>query len=287
LRIGETPLTAELKPGDFTFAYKLEGFAFSGDVLKIEKGMRAELEVKGTRIYPIVLKAIGSLDGANLLFEGGGESRAFAGAAPVMLPAGEYELSISGARGFEDVKIPVSVKDGPVDMDLSSFMRLAPLEIRGPVDGARIWIDGTETAEGAANPFNLPFGAHTVAISKKGLRPLLSTGVDVLEDGSAFIVFEPKKGFDAKRNAFMWTGLWTGLAGGLVFGVSIGLGSDRVAIPSSANYEDYVAWKTTANIAASIGLGILGGAAVSEIVALVFNSSYLKERTLFDEGLKP
>jgi S1-C subfamily serine protease len=285
--LGRTPLVAELKPGAYAVSYKLAGFIFSSDELKLGEGMDAKLETKGTRVYPVALKAIGSLDGAKLGFEGGGQAWAFDGVSSIELPAGEYELNVSGARGFEDVKIPVSVKDAAVDMDLSPFMRLAPLEIRGLVQGSRIWIDGKEAPEDATNPFRLPFGPHTVAVSMKGLRPLLSTGVDVQEDGSTFIVFEPKKGFDAKRNVFMRTGLWTGIAGGIVLGFSIGFGSDAVAVPSTGTYADYVAWKTTANIALSAGLGILGGAAVSEIVALVFNSSYLKEKRAFDESLAP
>ncbi len=276
--LGIAPIETNLPQDEYRLKLTLKGYSFPESDLRVERGADANVFKDGEAAFEVRIKSPVAIDEAELVFSSGEMKWSYAGDETVFLSPGEYQLGISGAEGLDGVLVPVAVTDRDVEVDLAGHMKRATLDIRGLTEEATVRVDGIEYPPPRNGILELTVGTHQVAVWQDGFRPMPSTRITVLEDGTAFMTWRKAVGYETLRKRSMWTGVGFGAAGVIAVGAGLILGSDDFLIPRSDTYSDYRAMKSTSDMIASLGVGLISGALISELFALYCDRSYKADR---------
>lgn len=266
--LGTTPLKAFLPGGTYNVGFELAGHAFPYEKIEIDGIQERAVHAAGKVSYPVTVLGVSPQKDAMFLFESGNKVYAQKYAAVLQLPPGAYELEVTGIDGLKDIKIPVEMGEGPMDLDLSKYMKMAALDIRGLTKDATVWVDGVKFSVSENTTLSLTVDTHTVSVWQEGLFPIVATRIAVVEAGDSFITWKHAAGFDRKQKIYTWTGITVGTVGLLVGSIAIFMGQNDFAVSQTNSYDDYKTLKENAISAQIWGFSLASGALIPAFLAI-------------------
>jgi|GEM_PF-3423725 len=272
---GETPLGISLTAGTYIVQFELEGVAFPSERVEISDGKARSIKASGKSGYPVTFTGISPGKTAQCVFREGKREYIQNISQGLSVPAGSYEVEFVGVAGLEGMTIPVEVPSGPLNLDVSSYKKNAPLEIRGLTDTADVWVDGVQLPPGQMSPLMLPMGAHTVSMWEKGIQPIIAQKITITDKGDSFINWTRKTGYDRMRNTSAWTSVALAAVGLVTVGCTTYMGSDDFAIDHTDSYDEYSDWIDKMDSIRIAGITLSVTAIIPAILAIRNHNKYI------------
>lgn len=242
-QLGVTPFQMALPNGSYDFRFSSDTFAYPSAKLSVDGVSDKSVKAAGSAAYPVTFSGLSSLTSGTCRFKNGTTEYVAELGPTVNVPAGTYELAISGIRGLEGVSIPVEVPASSLEFNLGKYAKTAALTLRGITPEATVWVDGIELAPGQVDALTLPVDFHTVAIWQKGMFPLMPVKVFVGAENDAFVTWKHRIGLDTQRTAWLWTGTAMNILGAACGVIGVYMGSDDFLISHTNSYGDYTTMK--------------------------------------------
>ncbi len=260
---GKSPLTRELKAGNYELIARLEGYREGHVLRRLEPGEKAEVVLRLAVVPPGRLTVRTTPPGAQLTIDG-----TPAGKAPVSreLKPGDYELSAT-LVGYKPTSEKLRIEQGKqhaVTLKLEQA-ETGKLQVATDPPGARVSIDG-QVAGVSPLTRDLKGGPHQLSAHMDGYDPLDQTATVALGRTTELSLKLVKEKPLHLYNVLGHLGFWGGV--GLV---AFGGASMGMSIKAASDYDDGdpAAADTSKSWEGAMWTGYCGGAALM-IGGLVF-----------------
>ncbi len=120
----------------------------------------------------------------------------------IWLPSGmSWTLELLNVPVMNGVRIPVDLTESFQRIELENYIPGASLTIRNLPFGAELWVDGELWESIGEEVHGVPIGRRNIFVWKDGYQPL-EVDINVRPDGSSYVTWQGKTGYDAWGRAF-------------------------------------------------------------------------------------
>lgn len=254
--LGSTPLKSSLKKGTYALSFISKNYIYEDKTIEVTKANEKiviegkpgfSVEIRGMKKYAIdpskrnenIISGVSTkLNFKTYNFKNDTYDLTFNIGDKMILPSGDYSLTINGVYGFENKEIPLSITKNEV-FNIKDIAGTGTLHIKGLPPNASVVSNGELYNSLKGNRIDLPLGLNNIYVWSNGHQPL-EIDITVKPDNSAFITYEKELGHNKK--SMIWGATAASLLGTgiLLYTVS---GYDDYAVRSSDDYDDYVEMK--------------------------------------------
>lgn len=264
--LGKTPGTFPVPTGPARLILELKGYQFPETEVEGRRDQVSTVSVTGARLQEVKVSHPPTQKAA-IVAQKGQESKRFAAAERLLLPPGQWIISVDHPEEYTNGTLELTVEDQPVDLDLLPLKKRGRLDLSSFGPEAKFFLDNQEISGLSAGLAEVPVGLHTLEVFETGFSPQVFEELKVPSEGSAKPTSNRRIAPRIWGSLSLWSGIGLVTSGLTAFSWGAWVGSDQNAVAQSATYADYLNYKKLgADLTSYAAVGIATG-----VVSLVLS----------------